>query len=79
MPLNGGAVFDLTASKPNLIVKKGLALLNASGQKTARLIIPPGSDPSLSGLNFHHAYMLLDLVSYKPTFVSNPTPLALIP
>jgi len=79
MPLNSGALFDFTANGPNRILKKGLGFLNASGLKSVKLTVPPGQDPTLNGVVLHHAYMLLDLVTLEPTFVSNPMTTTLVP
>ena len=79
MPLNSGGLFTFTANGPNRILKKGLGFLNASGHKSVKLIVPPGQDPTLNGVVLHHAYMLLDLVTLEPTFVSNPMTTTLLP
>lgn len=79
VPLNSSSLLTFTALRPNKLVKKGLALLDGSGQKTATLTIPPGQDPGLDGVVLHHAYVLLDLASLETNFVSNAESLTLVP
>ena len=50
--------------------------LDANGQASASAIVPPGTDPSLVGTTFHHAYVL---VNGQVDFASNAVPVTLIP
>ncbi|MFT5285084.1 MAG: hypothetical protein ACI8TQ_001245 [Planctomycetota bacterium] len=79
LPLNSSSLFLSTATRPNKLVKKGLAFLNASGEKTATMTIPAGQDPTLNGLVLQHAYMLLDLITLTPSFISNAVTTSFIP
>ena len=39
-----------------------MGFLDALGEATATFSIPANSDPALLGLEFHHAYVIWDLV-----------------
>jgi hypothetical protein len=48
--------------------------LDANGQATAQVLVPPGTDPALAGLTFHHAYVLVNGIV---DFASNAVPITL--
>ena len=57
--------------------------LGANGEGTVTLTIPAGSNPNLSGLVFHHAFVALDTLTIPGAaiidFASNAVATALVP
>jgi hypothetical protein len=74
LPLNWDAYFGLTLDDPGLF-PTFLGFLDGNGGASAPLVIPPGLDPLLIGLNVHHAFACR--AAGVPDFVSNPVLLAL--
>ncbi len=77
LPLVPDSWFDFTLAFFNQAqLGNTLGVLDSNGRATATLTVPPGLSPSLAGVVFHHAAVLLD-----PTLVvtdaTNPVPLAL--
>jgi hypothetical protein len=79
LPLNFDGYFNLTLTKPGLgAFGNFLGQLDASGQATATLTVPPGVDPSLAGVTLHHAY-LASAVLGQADFASRAVPVLLAP
>jgi hypothetical protein len=74
LPLNWDIYFGLTLNDPGLF-PTFLGFLDGNGEATAPLVIPPGLDPLLVGLDFHHAFACR--AAGVPDFVSNPSLLEL--
>ncbi|QDU70047.1 hypothetical protein Pla86_51670 [Planctomycetes bacterium Pla86] len=53
--------------------------LSGSGQAQAVVAVPPGLSPTLAGITFRHAYVLLDPVAQIVDFASNDESLTLVP
>ena len=70
--------FGYTLSFPNLApLTNSLGILDAQGTATALFSLPPGVDPSLTGLTLHHACAV-----FGPGVMhlaSNATPTDLVP
>jgi hypothetical protein len=79
IPLAPSPYFIYSLLHPNTVIVDSFAFLDAAGQETAVLTVPPGLDPAFAGIVFHHAYLLADPASFKATFVSNTTSLTLTP
>ena len=86
IPLGAGLVLPLTFDAYTSLffldvnatpVEGAFGLLDAAGRATARVVAPPGSDPSLVGGVLYHAYV--SLFFGTPTTVSQPLPLLLLP
>lgn len=61
LPLNHDAYFDITLQSPNTPpLGASFGTLDAAGAATATFTVPNGSNPSLAGVVFHHAALLLD-------------------
>ena len=68
-----------TLLNPNVPPYAGtLGLLDAGGEATATLTVPPGSPPALAGLAIHHAFLVF-AASGEVVLASQPASLALIP
>lgn len=75
LPLNLDPYFLFTLASPGAPPLAGsLGVLDAQGQGTALLTVPPATSPTLAGLLLHHAYVLVG-----SPFASNPVPCGLIP
>lgn len=80
LPLNYDPYFQFTIDTPNFHIKKSRGFLNAEGNANAVLTINGGLDPSLAGVDLHHAFVVFDLPgTAAATFVSNPLVLHLVP
>ena len=80
LPLNPDPYFAYTvnaAGNPPLV--GGLGTLDASGAAQAAFTLAPGSDPTLVGLQVHHAYGALNPVTGAILGASNAAPLDLLP
>jgi len=79
LPLNFDPYFALTLGSPFAAPFSGfLGVLDGSGEASAALLLPPASDPSLAGLELHHAYVTARTFG-QTTFASNAMPVALVP
>ncbi len=79
VPLAPDAYFKLTIQAkngPNL--PNSLGVLDANGDATAAIVLPPGGDPGLAGLELFHAYVL-DHPVFGIAFGSNLTKVVLVP
>ena len=57
LPLNFDAYFNFTLLNPNVPpLGSTFANLDGEGAGTATITIAPGTDPSLAGATFHHAF-----------------------
>ena len=57
-----------------------LGVLQFDGTGEAQFTLPAGMDASLAGIEFHHAYIVLDLFGAGAVvFASNAVPLTLVP
>jgi len=79
LPLNYDVYMQFTLDLPNLWIANSLNFLDAQGQSTASLTFPAAFDPTLAGLQLHHAYVVLDTAPITPIFASNAQPLTLVP
>lgn len=79
MPLNPDAYFNLRATNPTALMQNAVGSLDASGQASASFTLPPGLPPALAGLVFEHSYVLVDLSTVAPIFVSNTVSVTLVP
>ncbi len=71
--------FDYTAFNPNSsFLPSSLGRLDSSGAATTSFQLPAGFNPSLIGLQLHHAFGVLDS-TVTVVFTSNATPLTLVP
>ena len=79
LPLNSlnDPWFALTQSVFNtVILQNPIGTLDANGEATATLIVPPLS--SLLGLQFSHAFLVTDSQTLQPRFASNSVPLLMV-
>lgn len=79
LPLDPSPYFLYSLLHPNKVIANSLDFLDSAGQQTAVLTLPAGLDPAFAGLVFDHAYLLVDLVTFKASFVSNTASLTLTP
>lgn len=79
MPLNVDAYFNMRASFPNALMQGSVGFLDGNGQAAASFDLPAGLSPVLTGLSFTHSFVLLDVTTFEPTFVSNTTAVTLVP
>lgn len=78
LPLVPDAYFEITKDNPSLpYFGNFLGLLDGSGQATASLIIGPGANPGLAGLELNHAYLVISGGSVVTA--SNPIQVDLVP
>ena len=72
---------NLTLVAPNQPpLASTLGVLDASGTASAAIVVPAGSNPTLAGLVFHHAFLALDAAAAGlVTFASDPVSLTLEP
>ena len=76
IPLNLDAFFLATLAAAPLNT-----FLDSTGNGSASVVVPPGSDPLLAGTTVHRAFLVFDSNAAFPalSFVSNAVPLDLIP
>lgn len=80
LPLNslGDPWFQLTATVfSQAILQNTLGFLDGAGQGAAAIVVG-GLPPSLLGLRFHHAYLVVDLPALQAPFASNAVPLVVV-
>ncbi|MEM7307489.1 MAG: FG-GAP repeat protein [Planctomycetota bacterium] len=79
IPLNFDAYFAYTlAGSAEAPFVDGQGVTGADGTAHARILLPPGGDPVLSGGSYHHAFVVLDAVGGVAA-VSEPAALTLGP
>jgi hypothetical protein len=79
LPLNFDAYFKLTLSTPFAgIFSSFVGVLDAGGNATAALHVPPGLDPDLIGLQLDHAFTAATVFGIVD-FASNAVPVTLTP
>lgn len=80
LPLHstGDPWFALTSSvfSPTML-QNTVGTLDSAGNGQAAIVVPP-LPVGLIGLQFHHAYVVVESHNLQPTFVSNAVPLTLI-
>lgn len=81
IPLNLDPYLLFTLNHPNTPpLGDSLGFLDASGGAVMTIAVPPGFEPGLAGVVLDHAAIVFDLASGPAvSFVSNPTPLVLLP
>jgi hypothetical protein len=82
IPLNPDGYTIFTLLNPNTPPLSGSGgILNSLGQATTVLTVPPGSDPALIGLTFHHAGVVIELLGgfFVVTDVTVAAPVTLLP
>ena len=78
LPLNYDPYFQLTFDLRNVLIANSLGSLDAGGQGTASLTLPPLQIPSLVGVRLHHAYVVATPTPLTFHLASNPVPLTLV-
>ncbi|TAJ24907.1 MAG: hypothetical protein EPO68_00700 [Planctomycetota bacterium] len=79
LPLNVDAYTLFTAQVPNSpVLPDSLGQFDAHAHRTAKFRLPQGSDPALSGLVGHHAYLVFDAQTLAIVAVSNPIEVKLL-
>ncbi len=76
LPLALDSYTGMLMGSPNTLIQNSLATLSATGQATARFVLPVGVPPALVGLEFWHAFITFDAAG-TPTGTSNAIPLRL--
>lgn len=80
LPLVPDAYTDLLLSHPNgPLLQNSLGSLNASGEASAQLSLPPKAGGALVGLELHHVFVLVEPSSGAILSASNATPATLVP
>lgn len=80
VPLNPDAYFLHTVNHVGAApLVDGLGILDADGRAVASFTLPPSSEPTLAGLELHHAYAVLDGITWQFQDVSNAVPVSLEP
>ena len=80
VPINIDDYFDLSLIPgPSNPLLSSMGTLNGEGSATAVLVVAPGSDPSLVGLEISHAAIAYSLNPLSLGLISNPTSLSLGP
>ncbi len=82
LPLNiFDPYFNFTIEQPNsAILVNTFGVLDIQGTATASVNVPPASQlPSLAGMTFHHAYIVLGGKDFSVSVVSNSVELSLLP
>ena len=80
VPLNPDPYFFHTVNHPNLgPLTTSFGTLNPEGSGMAQLSLPPGTDASLAGATVHHAFGVLDPVSFDLQAMSESVPVLLFP
>ncbi|MEM7306305.1 MAG: VCBS repeat-containing protein [Planctomycetota bacterium] len=81
VPLNPDGYFLATVNQPGAqTLVEPIGTLDADGASGApRLVVVPGSPPSLTGVTLHHAFLALDPATFSVGFASNAVALALNP
>jgi hypothetical protein len=78
IPLNLDAWFMWTLGNPNsAVLPNSFGVLDGGGSAQASFVLPPVAAPSLVGLVFHHAYVVLDGSGQKIVYSSIPVGLEL--
>jgi len=72
--------YTLFSLNPNpAFFQNTIGLLDAEGRAKATLVAPPGLNPGLAGLTFHHAAVVFDLFLTTPQLISAAVPLLMQP
>ena len=80
VPLNPDFYFLYTVGHPGAPPLAGsFGVLDPFGTAEASFALPPGSAPTLAGLNLHPAYAVLDTTTLQVEAVSPAVPVALVP
>jgi len=80
VPLNPDAYFTWSLGNPNAApLAHSLGVLGANGKAQAQWSLPAATNPSLAGIELHHAYALIELPSLALEFASVAAPLVLVP
>lgn len=80
IPLNPDAYFFLTINHPNVPpLVDTFGTLDPDGTAVAQWQLPAGALPGLAGITASHAYVVLDPVTFAPSYVSTPASLAFVP
>ncbi len=81
LPLNhdgpGGYLLHTLANPNKAPLDNSLGFFDSDGRASARFQIPPGTTPLLSGLELHHAYVVLD-PGLAAVFASEAEPVTLV-
>jgi hypothetical protein len=80
VPLVADAYLAYTLANPNCALLPGsLGVLDAWGRAVTSFVLPAGTDPALTGLTAHHAYVVFDSTTFAVELASNPVPVSLAP
>lgn len=80
LPLVNDVYTDLLLSTNGAgIVAPLVGVLDGIGAATSALDVAPGTDPSLVGLLLHHAYLVIDPITFEVAHASNAVRVELVP
>ena len=80
IPLNYDDYFFTTLVAPGATpLVNGIGVLDALGEASASIVLPPGGDPGLIGIDVHHAYVCYTLAPITLPFASNSIVVTLDP
>ena len=79
VPLTVDWYTSLTVSAPNATLLGWGGALDADGRADATFVLPPTNDPSLVGLEFHHAGLIFSPVTQKVVDVTDAASVRLVP
>ncbi len=80
VPLNFDAYLAFTINFANTsILQNTIGLLDGAGNATAAFNLPAGAKPSLAGVQFWHAGLVLNSINGQPTLATNPATFTLLP
>jgi len=80
VPLNVDPYFMLSVKSPgNPPLLNSLGTLDGNGEATALFQLAPGTPTSALGLTLHHAYGVIDPLTFALSYVSNTVPVGLVP
>lgn len=80
LPLTPDAYFALTVSSPNSpVLPTSFGVLDADGRGSTDFVVPNGMDPSLAGVELHHAALLASAPGFGLDAVTNAVTIVLTP
>lgn len=80
VPLNIDPYLLLLIQNPQASpIVNAINALDTAGKGVARFVMPSGMDPIFAGLTIHHSYLVFDVQTLFPVFVSNAEAVDLIP
>ena len=80
VPLNVDPYLFMLIQNPGASpVANAINALDTAGKGVARVVIPGGMDPIFAGVTVSHAYLVFDIQTLNPVFVSNAESVDLVP